>query len=74
MQPVNKKPLKGADSHHHQHARLVVAYQQSQSQASSHRHRGDKSQWILMISTSHELRSQWPTTWGEIQKSGFEKL
>jgi len=38
-----------AGGHRRQHARLVAAYLQSQSQASSRRQRGDKTQWNLVI-------------------------
>jgi len=39
-----KKPPKGADGYRRQHARLIVAYLQSQSQDSSLGQRGDKMQ------------------------------
>ena len=39
------------------------AYVQSQSQASSLRQRGDEIQWILVISTLHELRSHMTANW-----------
>ena len=45
-----------------------------QSQASSLGQRGDKTQWILVISTFSELRSYVTANWGEIQKSGSEML
>jgi len=52
---ADKKPRKGADGHRRQRARLVAAYLQSQSQASSLGQREDKTQWILVISTFREL-------------------
>jgi len=69
---MNEKPRKGAYGHHRQRKWLAVAYLQSQSQASSHRQRGDKTQWILVISTFHELRNHVTASWGEIQKSRSE--
>jgi len=61
---MNKKTRKGADGHHRQREWLVVAYLQSQSQASSRRQCGDKTQWILVISTFHELRNHVTASWG----------
>jgi len=66
---LTRKPCKGADGHRRQH---VVAYLQSQSQESSLGQRGDKRQWILVISTFRELGSHVTANWGEIQKSGSE--
>jgi len=62
----NKKSLQGADSHRRQHARLLVAYlqSQSQSQASSLGQRRDKMQWILVISAFCKLRSYVTVNWG----------
>ena len=71
---VIKKPRKGPDGHHRQHAWLVVAYLQSQLQASSFHQRGDKTQWILVISTLFKLRSHVTANWGEIQIPGPENL
>jgi len=51
-----KKPRKGANGHCRQHARLVPAYLQSQSQASSLGQHGDKMQWILVTSACRKLR------------------
>jgi len=62
------------DGHRRQHARLVAAYLQSQSQAASLGQRGDKTQWIPVISIFRELRSHVTANWGRIQKSGAEKL
>ena len=61
-----------AGGHRRQHARLVAAYLQSQSQASSRRQRGDKTQWNLVIATFRELWCHVPANGGrEAQKSGF---
>jgi len=59
-----KMPHKGADDHRRQRLRLVVIYLQSQSQASSLGQCGHKMQWILVISTFHELRSHVTAKWG----------
>ena len=63
--PTFKKPRKETDGHGRQRARLVAAYLQSQSQASSRRPRRDKTQWILLISTFHELRNHVTANLGE---------
>jgi len=63
-QQTNSKNSHGrADGHRHKHAQLVVAYLQSQSQASSLRQRGDKTQWILVISTFCQLGSHVTANW-----------
>jgi len=68
-----KKPLKGADGHCRQRAWLVAAYLQSQSQASSLCQRGDKMQWILVMSTFHELRSHVTANWGRNSEICLQK-
>jgi len=61
--PTFKKPRKETDGHGRQRARLVAAYLQSQPQASSLGQYGDKTQWILLISTFYELRSHVTANW-----------
>jgi len=70
----NKKPHKGADGHRRQHSRLVAAYLQSQSQAYSLGQRGDKTQWILVISTFRKLRSHVSANWGRNSEIWLQKL
>jgi len=61
----DKNPRNGADGHRRQCARLVATYLQSQSQLlASRKQRGDKTQWILVISTFHELQSHVTANWG----------
>jgi len=67
-------PQSSTGSRSCQRARLVTAYLQSQSQASNLRQRRDKTQWILVLSTFHEHRSHVTANWGEIKKSGFQKV
>jgi len=64
-----KKPGKGADGHRRQRARLVAAYLhlRSQSQACSLGLHGDKTQWILVISTFRELRSHVTANWRSLE-------
>jgi len=72
---VNKKFRNGAEGYRRQHARLVAAMPAiSQSQTPSLGQRGDKTEWILAISTFGVLRSHVAVNRGEIQKSGSEKL
>ena len=59
-----KKTNKGADGHRRQRARLVAAYLQSQSQASSLGQRGQKMHYILVMSIFGKLQSHVTANWG----------